>query len=314
MTAEQTIYDILASVKTCRSITDIANRLMLGQPYVSKQIYNAELKYHTKLINRKPPPITLTKAGKIVLASLEKELEIQNMLKLDLSPYIAGETNFIKIGVNQPWITVYGHIIYEQLHRKFPDINFELTEVTSDVAEQKLLTRDIDISCGKLIFNTTITSKESFALSFYFLIPENSSLYSSNKENYLRILTKDDLIQFNNQNLISLTDDSFFQKLVDHMLTDTNVHQNKVLKVGNHVAGTNLAIEGAGIFVTEYDFALPWIGKKPFNLIKIPKSSLNFELAVSHRNDASEQIKALAAELYKIELQYQEYLTKLTKK
>lgn len=100
--AEQTIYDILASVKTCRSITDIANRLMLGRPYVSKQIHNAELKYHTKLINRKPLPITLTKAGKIVLASLEKELEIQNKLKLDLSPYIAGETNFIKIDVNQP--------------------------------------------------------------------------------------------------------------------------------------------------------------------------------------------------------------------
>ena len=92
------------------------------------------------------------------------------------------------------------------------------------------------------------------------------------------------------------------------------MHQNKVLKVGNHVAGTNLAIEGAGIFVTEYDFALPWIGKKPFNLIKIPKSLLNFELAVSYRNDASEQIKAIAAELYKIELQYQEYLTKLTNK
>lgn len=40
------------------------------------------------------------------------------------------------------------------------------------------------------------------------------------------------------------------------MLIDNNVNQGKVLKVDNHVVGTNAVAQGAGIFVTSYDFVV----------------------------------------------------------
>ena len=59
MSNERIIYNILSTVDSCRSITDIADRLYLSQPYVSKQLHNVEIKYHTKLIARKPLPIKM---------------------------------------------------------------------------------------------------------------------------------------------------------------------------------------------------------------------------------------------------------------
>ena len=302
MAREQLIYQILSISKSCRSITDIANRLYLSQPYVSKEIHQAEVKYHTKLLHRRPLPIKLTRAGEVILESLEKQLELQNQLLIDLAPFRDNSASYIKIATNQPWTTLYGDIIYKYLHKKFPSINFELTEVTTDLAEQKLLTREIDLFAGKNLNNDKIVSNKTFTNRFYFLIPATSSLYS--KTNYMRILTKRDLTKFNNQNFVSLTDDSFFQKLVDHMLIDNNVNQGKVLKVDNHVVGTNAAAQGAGIFVTSYDFAEKWIGKKPFNLVEIPTTLLNFDIAVSYHYKASTLIKEIAKSLEALEEAY----------
>lgn len=302
MNQEQLTYKILSISKSCRSITDIANRLYLSQPYVSKKIHEAEIKYHTKLKHRKPLPIKLTRAGEILLESLEKQLELQNQLLIDLSPFKSNSASYIKIATNQPWTTLYGDIIYKHLHHKFPSLNFELTEVTTDLAEQKLLTREIDVFAGKILNNDNIFSNKIFTNRFYFLIPATSSLYS--KTHYLRILSKNDLTKFNNQNFVSLTDDSFFQKLVDHMLVDNNVNQHKILKVDNHVVGTDAAAQGAGIFVTSYDFAQRWIGIKPFNLVEIPTILLNFDMAVSYHHKSSILIKSIAKSMGDLETVY----------
>lgn len=302
MSNERIIYNILSTVDSCRSITDIADRLYLSQPYVSKQLHNAEIKYHTKLIARKPLPIKLTRAGNILLNNLEKQLELQNQLSIDLMPFEKDRSNYIKIAINQPWTTLYGNLIYDKIHRDFPGLNFELTEVTTDLAEQKLLSREIDLFMGKVLYNDDIVSKKTFTDRFYFLIPSTSSLYS--RKNYIRRLSKQDLRKFNNQNFVSLTANSFFQKLVDHMLDDNNVNQNKVLKVGNHVVGTNAAACGAGIFVTSYDLAEKWIGKREFNLVEIPTTFLNFELAVSYHIKASKLIRDISKSLFDIEVAY----------
>lgn len=299
------LYDILSNVESSESITDISHKLYLNQPYISKQLNKAERYYNTKLINRRPLPISLTETGKIVLNSLEKQLNIQNQLKSDLSNYL-NSNQFIKIATNQPWITFYGDIIYKHLHHKFSDYHFELTEVTSDLAEQKLLTKEIDIFGGKMLNNPSLKSTFTFDNHFYFLIPATSSLYSST--NYVRVLSRNDLNQFNNQNFVSLTDDSFFQKLVDHMFIDNNIKQNKVLKVSNHMTGTNAAAKGAGIFVTSYDFVEKWIGKEKFNLISIPETLFNFKMAITTRNDAGLKIKAIAKEMIKLEKVYGYFL------
>lgn len=300
----ENLFEILSNVENSESITDIAHKLFLNQPYISKQLNKAERYYHTKLINRRPLPITLTETGKIVLNSLEQQLNLQNQLKEDLSSYL-NNNQFIKIATNQPWITYYGDIIYLHLHKKFPSIHFELAEVTSDLAEKKLLTKEIDIFAGKILNNPSITSTFTFNNKFYFLIPKSSSLYSND---YVRLLNRNDLKQFNDQNFVSLTDDSFFQKLVDHMFIDNNITQNKVLKVSNHMAGTNAAAKGAGIFVTSYDSVKKWIGKEEFNLIAIPENLFNFKMAVSIRRDANQKIIKISKEMIKLEKAYSYYL------
>ncbi|MFR0585695.1 hypothetical protein [Lactobacillus porci] len=45
MTREKTLIDILQSAKHCRSITEIASRLYLSQPYVSKLLIQARQEF-----------------------------------------------------------------------------------------------------------------------------------------------------------------------------------------------------------------------------------------------------------------------------
>lgn len=57
MTKEDLLYDILTEVPHSRTITDIAQKTYMSQPYISQVIHSSEEKYGVKLINRNKLPI-----------------------------------------------------------------------------------------------------------------------------------------------------------------------------------------------------------------------------------------------------------------
>lgn len=291
---KRTLVLILENVENCRSITDLAEHLYLSQPYVSKMLGHVEEKYHVKLVRRKPLPIELTDAGKILLKDLQQEIEIKNKITIDLAPYAENNANYIRIATNQPYLTMHGAELLLNLHKKYPDIRFQLSEVTSNLAQQALKTRNIDLFWGKTFHDSEIVNYKSHPLKMYFLIPESSNLYSSE---YVRNMSKKDLIQFNKAKFVSLTDDSFFQQMVDHAFSDNGITIEKVLKVSNSLIGTAAAVRGIGIFITIFEVARPWIGQCGFNMVEIPENFLHMEVGVSTLHDASPMIKRIGQDV-----------------
>lgn len=120
MNTEINIYKILNEVTESSTIHEVSERLFLSEPYVSKTIKQAENKYDVILINRKTKPITLTKAGEIVLKNLRQIIEVRNELEYDLLPYKKLKNFEVRIALNQPWLVLYGKKLIEFLVKKRP--------------------------------------------------------------------------------------------------------------------------------------------------------------------------------------------------
>ncbi|WP_338207097.1 LysR family transcriptional regulator [Lactobacillus juensis] len=291
----RTLFNILNCVPDSKSLTEISNKLFISQPYISELIHATELKYHIKLIKRDTLPIELTEAGSIFRDDLEQFLELENKLKRDIYPFSGLSNATIKIGFHQPWTIVAGAQLCIMLQKKFPTTRFEFIELTSDLGEHKLLTRDIDIFVGKEFhhkkFKTNFVAKEPLSI----IVPPSSSLY---KRNFItHDITKKELGRFEGENFVSLTDDSFFQKMVDQMFLSNGISIKISVKFSSIVAAARAATNGAGNVVTITNVVKQFIDETGCNIYNIPTSLLKLDLGLSYLNGSSKLIKTIANKL-----------------
>lgn len=99
--------------------------------------------------------------------------------------------------------------------------------------------------------NPQITSTYIYRQRLFFIIPENSKLYQASPKSYL--MSKDSLKLLDGEEFIRLTDDSFFQKMIDHMFSDKSVKVKTNIKVNNTLTATQMAIDGLGTTVSLFD-------------------------------------------------------------
>lgn len=293
MTKEDLLYDILTEVPHSRTITDIAQKTYMSQPYISQVIHSSEEKYGVKLINRNKLPISLTPAGIKIINDLAHIIEAQNKLAIDLAPLSQNNRSFIRIAFNQPWVMSIGSRITKELKQYYPDTKFLITEQTSNIAESKLETQETDIFTGKMFNNPQITSAYIYRQRLFFIIPKNSKLYQASPKSYL--MSKNSLKLLDGEEFISLTDDSFFQKMIDHMFSDNSVKVKINIKVNNTLTATQMAIDGLGTTVSLFDTVKNrLLLNYEFNIVEIPKELLRLDLGVSTNVEASPYIKKIA--------------------
>lgn len=293
MPKEKLLYDILTAVPQSRSITDISKKLYMSQPYISQVIHYSEEKYGVKLINRKKLPISLTYAGRLIIKDLARIIESQNKLEIDLSPLTRNNRSFVKLAFNRPWVNSIGIGIIQELKQYYPNTKFSLNEKISNNAENDLITQEIDIFIGEVLNNSNLISYHTYRLKLFFIIPENSKLYKAGKKTYK--MNKNSLKKLNNRKLISLTEDSFFQKTVNHMLSDNEVTPQIDFKVSNVLAATQMAIDGLGIAISPFNAIKDKINfTHRFNLVEIPKEILKLDLGISVNKNCSTYIKRIA--------------------
>lgn len=80
MSKDKNLYNILKTTLSVNTISDIAKKLFLSEPYISKLLKQTERKYNVVLINRNNKPIKLTKAGEVFLKDLQIILDSKNEL------------------------------------------------------------------------------------------------------------------------------------------------------------------------------------------------------------------------------------------
>lgn len=84
---EKLLHQILLTVEEVKTVSELANRLYLSQPYVSQLISKAEQHYHVQLVNRKKIPISLTLAGKELVKGMERIINDRKQIEQNLEQY-----------------------------------------------------------------------------------------------------------------------------------------------------------------------------------------------------------------------------------
>ncbi len=293
MSKEKNLYDILRTSLSVTTINGIAKKLFLSEPYISKLLKQTEEKYHVILLNRNQKPIQLTKAGEIFLKDLRTILESQNELNYDLEPYQDNKEYEIRIAFNQPWLETQGKSIITFLMRRFPEITFSFFEQTTNLAQDNLLNHSLDVFVGKVLVNRHISSTYFTDSKLSFLVPESSPLFQIQA----RTLTPAIFKHFDNQKFISLTDDSFFQVMVDHMFAENEVILNKVVKVANSLISNQLAYQGLGYTIAAKNNTLFTPDQQKVKIINIPENMLQLNNGVSYLNDSSKMVHKVGKEL-----------------
>lgn len=293
MSKENNLYNILNEAKICNSISAIANKLFLSQPYVSRTLNDAEKKYNVILIHRKDKPLRLTKAGEVVLNNLRKIIETQNELKYDLIPYQKNKDYQVKVAINQPWLESNADELLEYLIKSFPNITFSFNERTTNLAQNDLLNHEVDIFIGKLLTNKEIKSTYITPAKLYLVIPEGCSAYEKFNDPELH---QHDLQKLEDCPYISLTDDSFFQAMVDNLFKNHEVNLWKRIKIENSIAAIKLAIKGYGFAISMQDMASTIANKenKKIKLIYIPDNLLQLSIGISRLNTCTPLINKIS--------------------
>ncbi len=297
MTKESNLYNILNTVSTCNSLTEIANKLFMSEPYISRTISDAERDYDTFIIDRKSNPIKLTKAGEVLLKDLRKIMETHNELKYDILPFKKSRDDQLKIAMNQPWLETNTEILIKFLVTTYPEITFSFYERTTNLAQNSLLNHSIDIFIGKYLTNKAIFSKYILPARLYFIIPESCPLFYLNTTE----LTPNYLKLFDDENYVSLTDNSFFQAMVDNLFNEHEVHLKKTVKVENSLTAIKLAIDGLGYAIGMRDLATKIANNKnkKIKLIHIPENLLQLNIGISRLSKCQNNVAEISNSIEK---------------
>lgn len=118
---------------------------------------------------------------------------------------------------------------------------------------------------------------------------ESSSIYNLQSAE----LKREHLKELDSLPYISLTDDSFFQAMIDNLFLEHEVNLNKKIKVQNSIAAVKLAVKGYGFAISLKDTALEIAAKenKLIKLIHIPDNLLQLSIGISYLNNSHKLIK-----------------------
>ena len=297
MTCLEKKIEILANVNSSQTITELASKLYLSQPYVSRLLKDMEKEYGILLVNRLDRPISLTEAGMMVLNDLKQIYNDQEQMNKNLAQLQRIRNHEVTVMLNSSFCEEDIISVSTGLINNFSDLKFNLTINGMRPQESDLINRNIDILVGPKWNNQLLNIKFLQVNRLALLIPASCTLYHPGRlycefsENNLTVL--------NNINYVETNDNFFLQQRVNHFLAENGIHINKIAKVSSTRLAAKMAMEEKATTITTEKMAKHVLGKRAdYNLMVFPRSALNLEVAISMRRDASTEVREVFDYLY----------------
>ena len=135
MNSRQLQYAILLA--QVRNFSQVAEKLSITQPALSKQIGNLEKELGIQLFDRSTVPLTLTPAGEHFIREAQDLLYREDQLLRSMDRYKSGEAGRLTIGIS-PFRTLYMiPEIVKRVRERFPGIQVNLHETGSDTIRRE---------------------------------------------------------------------------------------------------------------------------------------------------------------------------------
>lgn len=287
------LYQILTTAEGCQTISDIAKKLYLSQPYVSQVLSKAEEQYNVVLIQRRTLPITVTEAGRTLRRGLSRLNSDQMKIEQDLRRFSKDEQTYIKIGFSPVWVAGQTTHIIPMIQKHFPSTRFELIKTFSVESAKRLVDNHmVDIYWGPLLRGENYTNHFFYNPASYLIIPKTSKLYDKSKKEVK--FDYDMLVSLSQEPMVSLSDDSSFQHSVDHMMDDQHLEVNKLIRVNDYDGAAQLAAYGFGWTITN-EYIIPNLTESDeYNYAKLPNSLIPSDNGLTVHKEATEKAKQIA--------------------
>lgn len=134
MNSRQLQYAILLS--KIRNFSQVAEKLNISQPALSKQIMNLEKELGVRLFDRETVPLTVTPAGAYFIREAQDLLYKEDQLLRTMDRFRTGEEGRLVIGIS-PFRSLYLlSDVIRKLKEKYPGVQVCLQEATSDQLRQ----------------------------------------------------------------------------------------------------------------------------------------------------------------------------------
>ncbi len=230
-----------------RSISKAAEQLYLSQPYLSQYLAKLEHTLGVALMDRSHTPLTLTSAGEVFYAYLERQSYLDRQLLSDLRDIQDRNRPVLHIGVS-PW---RGAMLLPDIlplfTPQFPDVQVVLHEAA--VPELTKLAEDsvIDFCVMHIPTDLTELSYELIMRERVFLIGhKDHPLLQGLDSPYDRPLHFTQLRQLEHERIVMLPSDWRLAKLLYNTFSVLNVEPQNILVTTNNTTAINLAAGNMG--------------------------------------------------------------------
>lgn len=154
MNTKQLQY-VLALSETL-SFSQVAERLNISQPALSKQIQHFEKELGVKLFDRNRNPLTLTPAGEYFVKNAKELLYKEEQLRKGLDRFQSGESGRLTIGTT-PFRGFYMMpSLVKRIRDKFPGVQISLQEIASAQLRKEAVEGKFDIAIVNLPVDTLL--------------------------------------------------------------------------------------------------------------------------------------------------------------
>lgn len=250
MNSRQLQYAIALS-ETC-NFSQVAEKLNITQPALSKQILALEKELDVKLFDRNTIPLTLTAAGESFIRQAKELLYRQEQLEHSMAQYRSGEAGRLVIGIS-PFRTLYliPHII-QKVRNKFPGVQVQLMEAGSDTLRKEVADGKYDLAIVNLPVDEAVL--DVFPL-------EADTLALAVPNNMLHLLPKDvtakseiDLAVCKELPFIVVGKSQEMRILFDRLCAQAEFIPNIAMEVVGLASAWAMAHAGIGATVLPYQF------------------------------------------------------------
>lgn len=140
-------HTVFLQVALAGSFTKASQVLFISQPAISKHIRQLEEEYGTALFERKGNGISLTEAGKVLLAGILEAKAIGEKVLLDLnaSRDEGKARGTLNLGASTTVALYIVPPVLSAFHRKYPQVRLSLLNRNSDFILKALLDHEIDL-------------------------------------------------------------------------------------------------------------------------------------------------------------------------
>ncbi len=167
MNYRQLQYAVLLSKEG--NFSQLAEKLGITQPALSKQILSLEKELGVELFNRNSTPVTPTKAGEFLIKEAEELIFREDRLLKAMEQFKSGEDAILDIGITPFRSSYLAPKAVKALREAFPNVTVRLHEEGSealrqDMAEGKFDFAVVNLPVDESVFDVTPMEPDRLAL------------------------------------------------------------------------------------------------------------------------------------------------------